>query len=45
MFHRTMLVSVVLLTIGLSVSVYAGDIRGFRNDGTGVFPDADPPAE
>ena len=45
MFHRTMLASVVLLTLGLSASLYAGEVRGFRNDGTGVFPDADPPIE
>jgi len=44
-FRPGMLASAVILILALSSSAYAGDIRGFRNDGTGVFPDADPPTE
>jgi len=34
---------VILLTLGLTAPAQAGDIRGWRNDWTGVFPDTDPP--
>jgi len=32
-----------MLLLGQFTSLHAGEIRGWRNDWTGVFPDADPP--
>jgi len=42
-FRRVIMASVAMLLLGQSTSLQAGEIRGWRNDWTGVFPDADPP--
>ena len=41
--HHALAAAAVLLTLGLIAGTQAGDIRGWRNDWTGVFPDTDPP--